>query len=69
MAITDLRNGTWVLVADGEKALFLVNDGDAEIPVLNVTREEHQENPHDIEQSANRPGRQGESDGVQALCL
>ena len=38
-----LTNGTWVLVADGEKALFLRNDVDAENP--------------DREQSANRPGR------------
>ncbi len=63
MAITDLSNETWVLVADGEKALFLVNDGDAEYPVLNVRREEHHENPPTREQAANRPGRQGESSG------
>lgn len=63
MPVHDLSNETWVLVADGEKALFLVNDGDAEYPVLNVRREEHQENPPDHVQSANRPGRQGESSG------
>lgn len=63
MPVHDLSNETWVLVADGEKALFLVNEGDAEIPVLNVRREKHQENPPTREQAANRPGRQFESVG------
>ncbi|WP_226621357.1 host attachment protein [Alloyangia pacifica] len=52
-----LTNGTWVLVADGEKALFLRNDVDEQDPDLNVVRIETQENPSDREQSANRPGR------------
>ena len=63
MPVHDLSNKTWVLVADGEKALFLVNDGDAEFPVLTVGREEHQDNPPTREQAANRPGRQHESVG------
>ena len=57
MPVHDLRNATWVLVADGEKALFLVNDGDAEYPVLNVRRKEEHENPSTREQGADRPGR------------
>ncbi|ANT59195.1 MULTISPECIES: host attachment protein [Roseobacteraceae] len=52
-----LTNGTWVLIADGEKALFLRNDVDEQDPDLNVVRIEEQENPSDREQSANRPGR------------
>ncbi|PVA10981.1 Host attachment protein [Pelagivirga sediminicola] len=52
-----LKPGTWVLVCDGEKALFLRNDGDAEAPDLNVVRIDEQDNPKDIDQSANRPGR------------
>lgn len=52
-----LTNGTWVLVADGEKALFLRNDLDEQTPNLTVVREEEQDNPSDAEQSANRPGR------------
>lgn len=63
MGIQSLRNETWVLVADGEKALFLVNEGDEEYPVLRVRHEETQENPADREQSANRPGRQHQSVG------
>lgn len=52
-----LTNGTWVLIADGEKALFLENRGDDDYPFLEVFREEEQDNPSDREQSANRPGR------------
>ncbi len=52
-----LTEGTWVLVADGEKALFLRNLTDAENPNLEVVREEEQDNPKDSEQSANKPGR------------
>ena len=52
-----LGNGTWVLVMDGEKALFLENEGDGEYPVLRVRRKDEQDNPKDIDQSANRPGR------------
>ncbi len=52
-----LTRGTWVLVADGEKALFLRNDLDDMNPDLNVVRIEEQDNPSDFEQSANRPGR------------
>ncbi|MBV0911883.1 host attachment family protein [Anianabacter salinae] len=52
-----LDTGTWVLVADGEKALFLENIGDGQDPHLVVRREEEQDNPSDAAQSANRPGR------------
>jgi len=52
-----LTNGTWVLIADGEKALFLRNSIDAIAPTLDVVRKDEQENPSDYAQSANRPGR------------
>lgn len=52
-----LTNGTWVLIADGEKALFLRNTVDAISPTLEVIRKNEQENPSDYDQSANRPGR------------
>lgn len=53
----ELTGGTWVLVADGEKALYLENVTDAEDPYLVVRREDEQENPSTGEQAANRPGR------------
>lgn len=59
-----LTNGTWVLIADGEKALFLRNTVDAISPALDVVRKNEQENPSDYAQSANRPGRMQDG-GVQ----
>ncbi|MDS9468895.1 host attachment family protein [Paracoccus sp. MBLB3053] len=58
-----LGNGTWILLADGEKAIFLVNEGDAQNLSLTVQREMSQDNPPDRDQSANRPGRQHQSVG------
>lgn len=48
---------TWILVADGEKALFLENIGDGELPNFEIRRVEEQDNPPSREQGANRPGR------------
>lgn len=62
--MAELRNGTWVLLADGEKALFLRNDLDEINPDLNVVREEAQTNPSDAEQGVEPPGRMPDG-GVQ----
>ena len=59
--MSKLKQGTWVLIADGEKALFLENRTDGEDPFLEVVRQEEQDNPPAGEQAANRPGRM--SDG------
>lgn len=61
--MTSIKHGTWVLIADGEKALFLENQTDGENPHLKVIRKEEQDNPKDIDQSANRPGSIGRSAG------
>ncbi|MCI2394021.1 host attachment family protein [Aliiroseovarius sediminis] len=55
--MTKLRNETWVLIADGEKALFLINEGDEKYPNLQVIRKDEQDNPPNREQAANRRGR------------
>jgi len=55
--VATLTHGTWVLLADGEKALLLRNTVDAISPALDVVRKDEQENPSDYDQSANRPGR------------
>jgi len=52
-----LDHGIWVIVADGEKALFLRNKGDAEYPNLEVVREMRDENPPTREQGTDEPGR------------
>ncbi|MCC1494925.1 host attachment protein [Cognatishimia sp. F0-27] len=67
--MTKIKQGTWVLVADGEKALFLRNDLDAQDLDLNVVRIEEQDNPPDREQSANRPGRMPDTGPGQRSAL
>ncbi|MBL8578127.1 MAG: host attachment protein [Mesorhizobium sp.] len=52
-----LKHGLWVLVADGETALFIRNEGDAKFPNLQVMRELSQENPPTREQASDKPGR------------
>jgi protein required for attachment to host cells len=55
--MTELVQGTWVLIADGEKALFLENLTDDANPNLRVWREDRHQNPPDREQKSDRPGR------------
>ncbi|WP_370275023.1 host attachment family protein [Pararhodobacter marinus] len=62
--MTELTQGTWVLVADGQKALFLRNEMDAQDPMLEVIRIEEQDNPADREQATDKPGRMNDT-GVQ----
>jgi protein required for attachment to host cells len=64
MADIELKNNGWLVVADGEKALFLRNDGDEKFPKLTVFRELEHENPPTGAQAADRPGRL--SDGGMA---
>jgi protein required for attachment to host cells len=52
-----LKHGLWLMVADGEKALFLKNEGDATSPNFQVVQEMEQENPPTREQGSDRPGR------------
>ena len=59
-----LKNKGWLVIADGEKALFLRNDGDEKFPNLTVFREMEHENPRTSEQGTDRPGRL--SDGGDA---
>nr|WP_306269495.1 host attachment family protein [Pararhizobium sp. IMCC3301] len=63
MSHFDIPHKAWVVVADGEKALFLYNEGDEVYPHLKVFREEHQDNPPNREQAANRPGRLNDGPG------
>lgn len=52
-----MDHGLWVMVGDGEKALFLRNEGDAEYPNLQVVDAWNHENPRTSEQGRDRPGR------------
>lgn len=57
MSNLKLKHGAWVVIADGEKALFLKNAGDATDPNLSVVAEMREENPPTREQGTDRPGR------------
>lgn len=52
-----ISQGTWIVVTDSEKALFLRNVTDHADPNLEIIGAETQDNPPDRAQSANRPGR------------
>jgi len=64
-----LTNGTWVLIADGEKALFLRNDVDEINPDLNVVRQDSQENPATRNQGTHKPGRMSDTGVGQRSAL
>ena len=52
-----LAHNTLVLVADGRKALFLRNEGDAVHPNLIVEHAQDRVNPADRDQKSDAPGR------------
>ena len=57
MAVTIPRNAT-ILVCDAKKALFLTNQGDADLPDIRVVEVvEAEPNPPTAEQGTDRPGR------------
>lgn len=66
--MTKLTEGTLVVVADSEKALYLVNRTDDADPHLEVMDKEVEENPPDREQTENRRGRQSESTGPRTYA-
>jgi protein required for attachment to host cells len=49
--------GAWIVVADGQKALFLRNAGTAVDPALHLIEKDVLDNPPTREQGADRPGR------------
>lgn len=52
-----LAHGAWIFVGDGQKALFLINEGDEKFPNLRrLTAEEHPD-PPSREQGSDAPGR------------
>lgn len=55
--MSTLKNDTLIVVADGEKALFLHNLTDHENPNLDVRDVDEQDNPSRQEQAANLRGR------------
>ena len=64
-----LKRGLWIVVADGEKALFLENHGDTQYPDLQVVQEMEQENPATREQGSDRPGRYSDGPSVHRSAV
>jgi protein required for attachment to host cells len=52
-----LPQNSWVIVADGQRALFLRNDGDEVYPNLRTDTVLEHDNPPTREQGTDRPGR------------
>ena len=61
--------GTWVLIADGEKALFMRNEGDDIDMNLTVIRKDEQENPMAQNWAANKPGRFNDGPSVHRSAV
>lgn len=64
-----LKEGGWVLVADGEKALFLENVGDEVYPNFRLRRKEEHENPDTKDQGTDKPGRFSDGPSVQRSAV
>jgi protein required for attachment to host cells len=60
-----LKHKGWVLIADGEKALFLENTGTPDNPELHVFNGFQQANPKTSSQGVDRPGRLSDGMGNQ----
>ncbi|WP_192183413.1 host attachment protein [Mesorhizobium amorphae] len=69
MSDIKLKHGLWVVIADGEKALFLRNRGDTRFPDLQVVQEMEQENPATREQGSDRPGRYNDGPSVHRSAV
>lgn len=60
-----ISNGAWVLVADGQRALFLTNHGDADLIDLRVLSARVETNPPAREWGTDHPGRAFSSVGAR----
>jgi protein required for attachment to host cells len=64
MSGLSIREGEWVVVCDGAKALVLQNAGDAKFPNLKTLEVFEQKDPPTREQGTDKPGRTNASVGV-----
>jgi protein required for attachment to host cells len=60
-----VRNGAWVLIGDGKKALLLHNEGDAELLNLRRISVREQDNPPTHDQGTAAPGRASSPAGIR----
>jgi protein required for attachment to host cells len=69
MAGLRIPHNAWLLVGDGEKALILRNEGDADYPNLIVERMFEHDNPPTREQGSDRPGRMPDASGTHRSAV
>jgi protein required for attachment to host cells len=69
MSGLSIDHGAWVVVGDGEKALFFRNEGDGFHPNLEVVDVLEQVNPKSREQGTDRPGRAFASVGTHRSAM
>jgi protein required for attachment to host cells len=69
MTGVSIHHNAWVMVGDGEKALFFRNEGDATYPNLQIIEVLKQDNPRTSEQGADRPGRSHSSIGMHRSAM
>lgn len=69
MTGVSIDHDAWVMVGDGEKALFFRNEGDAQYPNLEVVDVLEQENPASRDQGTDRPGRSSSSVGTARSAM
>jgi protein required for attachment to host cells len=69
MTGVSIDHNAWVMVGDGEKALFFRNEGDKAHPNLEVIDVLQQDNPKTHEQGTDRPGRTHSSVGTHRSAM
>ena len=69
MTGVSIDHNAWVMVGDGEKALFFRNEGDAKYPNLEVVDVLENDNPRTGEQGTDRPGRAFSSMGTHRSAM
>ncbi|MCE8006664.1 host attachment family protein [Aestuariivita sp.] len=67
--MVELKTGTWVVVTDSEKALFMRNITDHDDPNLSILETEVQENPPTREQGATQAGRRADGGPGQRSAM
>lgn len=64
-----IEHDAWVMVGDGQKALFFRNEGDTTYPNLKIVDVILQENPSTSEPGSDRPGRTHASIGTARRAM
>lgn len=69
MRKSGLPQGAWVVIADGEKALTLVNEGDARDMNLGLRTKKQQNNPQAQDWATDKPGRFNDGGGIHRSAV